>query len=83
MNPYVEQIGRTHPGVEVEAAGPLYEDVVWRNSPPIPKAALDAEIAVAPSRKTRLPLTVEELATQMIRDGTMTQAKIDAIKNNR
>ena len=26
------------------------------------------------------PLTVEELAAQMIKDGTMTQAKIDAIK---
>ena len=29
------------------------------------------------------PLTTEELTTQMIKDGTMTQAKIDAIKGAR
>jgi len=45
INPYVEQIGRTHPSVEVEAQGPLYDDIVWRKGARIPKAVLDAEIA--------------------------------------
>lgn len=33
--------------------------------------------------KSAAPLTAQELADQMITDGTMTQAKIDAIKTGR
>ena len=37
----------------------------------------------SPPPKPELPLTAEELAIQMIKDGTMTQAKIDTIKADR
>ena len=44
-------------------------------------AAEDARRAAeVPPTKVDAPLTVNELAAQMIADGTMTQAKIDAIK---
>ncbi len=82
MNPYIEQIGRTHPGVEADAIGPLYSDVIFRRGGPISKAALDAEIASFIPR-SRNPLTADELADQLVIDGTMTRASIDAIKVSR
>ncbi len=43
-----------------------------------------APLAPVPDRpKSELPLTADELATQMITDGTMTRAKIDDIKATR
>ncbi len=42
-----------------------------------------APIPLPPPDRSREPLTAEELATQMITDGTMTRAKIDAIKVGR
>ncbi|MEE8598286.1 MAG: hypothetical protein V3S69_01990 [Dehalococcoidales bacterium] len=50
-----------------------------------PGWTFDGSVFAAPIPPSRVeePLTAEELANQMIRDGTMTQAKIDTIKATR
>ena len=47
-----------------------YNGIVFTAPTPLPP----------PPPKSATPLTAEELAAQMIKDGTMTQAKIDALK---
>ncbi len=45
----------------------------------------DGSVFTRPATPSRVgePLTADELADQLIKDGTMTQAKIDAIKATR
>lgn len=55
------------------AVGWSYDGTSFTAPPPPP----------LPPPKSDAPLTAEELATQMITDGTMTRAKVDAIKARR
>lgn len=59
----------------VPEVGWSYDDVTDAFTTPPPPPPLPP--------KSAAPITAEELATQMITDGTMTKAKVNAIKNSR
>lgn len=75
--PYVERDGNGDiTGVFNVKQPSIAEELLADNDPEI----VAFRTPPPPPPKSAATLTAEELATQMIKDGTMTQAKIEAIK---